>query len=348
MKPALMVSFVALLVSPACWADDGPLPRLDVALGYGRDYATKKNYNAYSIKFGSKSILAKGTLPDPITPDSALLPKSPGSYSGYLLSLKDGFGKLGGSLLEGEQFQAFSIPQLSRSPIMLSGYAGFNPDSPRKTRIEIGAHFATLHPLRSLASVTNWATLGVAHASVSQEGSQSRSVDLLTTRAFAGKSLWEPAQDQKKKIASLNDEIVELSKKLRLDAVPADVAKYAKDHKTEIKNNEIATAMTMYGDEVKRDVPWAQWVAEYAAASVQASGLTARFKLYVEAQAQYALSKQFDQRRYNSLWGATLDYDLSPLGDHTTYVLFRYQNGYQRGDPTIGTTGLQVQLGIRF
>jgi len=309
-----------------------------IDFGFSRDYQSVKNLSYYKISFEGETVYENGNMLTMTTIGGAWnRPKVESDTDEFRLDIFDGVSSLSSPV-----YQAYGIRPLEFTS-SLGGLRGALQVSGRligeqELNIGVGLETKPLNLNIGDMGITNNIRLGIFGMKHSEEGDQDKDFFTVSYRAYIGKGLGYVSSVNKKKLI---DELVERALKL----TPEEKAALEGMDGDSTDPLVLVAWIIRERDEAYPETG-AVWRAEFERFFSKSKDQPS-FTIEFMAEGTYAPAS-FVRRRYNSLWGASINWWPNPENPDSSKIFLSYQNGFSRGDTENPLTGFVVGFGIKF
>lgn len=314
--------------------------RIEVKLGYTRDYTKLTEAKYYDIKLFGHKLANQGS--EPTFTDYAQGGLADVSDRGLFLSVERGLTNLGGSLLKG--FSAQPLERFNKELKDFNFVFGVDAqlESLQNTVYTAGLEYRPIFPFARVDAVpiVGFFAMGASgQRTIDQAGNRNDQFQGTLRGGVAKTFYW-----------SKGSAIREVSKEFR------DI-NYVREHLSEVDTNKepfksIAARYVRVRDELKKDDPSREPTQDEWNRALQQEFFTQipdepDLTLWVDFNARYALS-DVSGARHRAIWSANARYVLNPGQDKTLYIQAQYVNGFSEASASARTNCFILSLGFRF
>lgn len=301
-----------------------------------RDYANKKSMFYYKLQYRGNTITERGNQLTPATLGGAWkIPKVASDSDEFKFDLADGVGKLTGPIFDSLMLKplSFKLPFGDlRGAVQVAGKL----TGSQELNVGFGLETKPYTPLRNRAlDLTNQVRFGVMGMKHSDSpGTNNRDYISYTYRAYVGTGF---GYVRSYKLDDLVNDLVNRFSTL------------TKDQRDQlIRQGDSADPLVqslnlMSPEELKDPEKVRDALKHYYDARIDQPTIS----FEVAADGAYT-PDNFVNRRYNSLWSASMYWWPTPRNPDAGKFFITYQNGYTRSDLTNSVNGLVVGFSLKF
>jgi hypothetical protein len=273
-------------------------------------------------------------------------PTGAGDRNTWSLRYENGKAEAGGSLLEAEGVQAVKLRGLEKLDLRGTAYVGGN-SAGKALQIAAGLESPPMRiPFASETGASNWIVVGIngQHQEMTDAQTGDANFGLVTFRAFLGKAFgWRKSANVAETTAKLENQLLKQAPTFAEgQALAQKIDKIPANQRTKLQQLLLDTIRDVGADE-----DWKEAVKQMATGTADAITDQPTLAVYGEVSGWRTVSGDPEGPKTKSLSSLTVDYWFLDKRDDM-FLRLRYENGYERAQPTLKLNRLMLSATLRF
>ena len=382
----LLISATATAQNAVSKSTQNGVTGLELYFKRGRDYDSGLITDNLKISFNSRSVYETGKKYKDAKLDVSNDVSLANGAPGLLFSFINGSGTTSGSYFDSTGITPFRFGAKTPPFLNVAFNLGLGTDDTKPTDLSLAIQTVPRGLLTALGfrNIANWAVIGVAETGHWENGQTGTNLFEAVYRTYASHAIWKADLTREtpdaatwafQHVPTWKSAVNYFKSKKPSDehATPADpgyleslvwlrfndiLAIKPDGHLVRVRPNDEARArqrlhasadVMVTDEQLLSDEQWQTELNVINANVREASVYFPELLLYGEAQGSYSLTKEIEQRRYNSLWAVGCRYNIARQKNAQAIALeIRYEHGFTNAHRASGVNGLSASINVKF